>query len=115
MSENTTEDERPHGAAERIARERLAEELDPARFGRADDLADMLAAVAADLRADDVTAARVDAACVHLELVQEALRDVSELHGWGWEDRSDSHPQPEPDREPNPDPVPGLPPEEAGE
>jgi len=89
-------------AAATIATERLADELEPAGFGAADALADALAAVAADLRAGEVTVARVYDACVHVEEVQRALRDVSELHGYGWEENDDAHVsrQPAPDVEP---------------
>ena len=104
MTTNQPTDERSIDTAERIARERLADDLDPREFGDADDLAEMLAEVAADLREDDLTVHRLDAACVHLTQVQKALRDASELHGWGWEEHTDAHPQPEPDIEPDTEP-----------
>ena len=101
--ERSTDAEQYDGdAAATIAVERLADELEPAGFGAADELADALAAVAADLRAGEVTVARVYDACVHVEEVQRALRDVSELHGYGWEENDDAHVtrQPAPDVEP---------------
>ena len=122
MSEHTTEGESPHdsgtddeqpydsGAAAAIARDRLADELDPAEFGAADDVNQALAELAADLRGDDLTVHRLHGACTHVELLYEALRDVSELHGWGWETDLDAHTtqQPAPDTEPGAEPVDGL-------
>jgi len=95
-------------AAEEIARERLAEEIDPAEFGQARDASEQLAELAADLRAGEVTVMSLDAACVELELLYDLLEDVSRLHGWGWEENTDEHNQPEPDTEPGADPVDGL-------
>jgi hypothetical protein len=98
---STDTDQYDADAAATIAADRLADELDPARFGQADELADALAAVAADLRAGEVTLPRLYDACAHVEKVQAALRDVSRLHGYGWEQRDGAHVtgQPEPDRE----------------
>jgi len=95
-------------AAAEIARERLAEEVDPARFGKARDVSEKLAELAADLRAGEVTVRSLDAACVELELLYNHLEDISHLHGWGWENNPDEHDQPEPDAEPNAEPVDGL-------
>jgi hypothetical protein len=95
-------------AAEEIARERLAAEIDPAEFGKACDVSQKLAELAADLRAGEVTVRSLDAACVELELLYDLLEDVSHLHGWGWEDHPEDHAQPEPDTEPDAEPVDGL-------
>jgi len=95
-------------SAEEIARERLAEEIDPAEFGQARDASEQLAELAADLRAGEVTVMSLDAACVELELLYDLLEDVSRLHGWGWEDHPEDHAQPEPDTEPDADPIDGL-------
>jgi hypothetical protein len=82
-----TDDAPPYDtdAATAIARDRLADELDPGEFGQARAVDEALGDLAADLREDDLTPARLDATCTELELLFDALRDVSELHGWGWE------------------------------
>jgi len=108
-----TDDEQPYDtdAAVAIARDRLADELEPAKFGAADDVNQALAELAADLRGDDLTVHRLHGVCTHVELLYEALRDVSELHGWGWEADTDAHTtqQPAPDTEPGADPGVDLP------
>jgi len=107
-----TDDEQPYDtdAAVAIARDRLADELDPAKFGAADDANQALAELVADLRSDDLTVHRLHGVCTHVELLYEALRDVSELHGWGWEADTDAHTtqQPAPDTEPGVEPADGL-------
>jgi hypothetical protein len=87
--------------AARIARDRLADELDPAAFGQADDLSRALAELVADLRGGELTVQRVGAVCTEIELLYDALEDLSRLHGWGWEESTDAHVerQPAPDRE----------------
>lgn len=96
--------------AARIARDRLADELDPAAFGQADDLSRALAELVADLRGGELTAQRIGAVCTEIELLYDALEDVSRLHGFGWEESADAHVerQPEPDREPGVDVPDGL-------
>lgn len=89
--ERSTDTEQRHDtdAAATIARERLADEIDPAEFGKARDVSEALATLAAALRADDVDVATLDNACVELEFLFDALEDVSRLHGWGWEENRD--------------------------
>lgn len=105
---STDADQYDSEAAATIAADRLAEEVDPAGFGKARDVSEKLAELAADLRAGEVTVRSLDAACVELELLYNHLEDVSHLHGWGWENNPDGHDQPEPDTEPNAEPVDGL-------
>ena len=100
--------------------DRLADEVDPSQFGKARDVSERLADLAADLRRDDLTVTQLGGVCTELELLYEALRDVSELHGWGWEENPDAHTtnQPEPDTDPDAEPPVGLgdsTPPEAGE
>jgi hypothetical protein len=95
-------------AAGAIAARRLAEEVDPARFGKARDVSEKLAELAADLRGGEVTVRSLDAACVELELLYNHLEEVSRLHGWGWENHPDDHAQPEPDTEPDAEVPDGL-------
>lgn len=110
MTTQNADDERSidTDAAAEIARDRLAEEIDPAEFGQARAVSEQLAELAADLRAGEVTVRSLDAACVELELLYDLLEDVSRLHGWGWEEPACEHNQPEPDTEPGADPVDGL-------
>jgi len=120
MTTTRPEDESPHDsgpdeqpydtdAAAAIARDRLADEVDPAEFGQARDVSEALADLAAALRRDDLDVATLDAACVELELLYDALEDVSRLHGWGWEENRDTHDQPEPDTEPGVETPPQFP------
>ena len=90
--------------------DRLVDELDPAEFGAADDVNQALAELAADLRADGLTVHRLHGVCTHVELLYEALREVSELHGWGWEIDTDAYTtqQPALDTEPGVEAPAGL-------